>query len=161
MSKKNKPLEGEVIKKSGRPRRYDPSMCDIILEVADNGGHVAQMCSAIGVKSKDTFYRWLRDYPEFQEAYEESKLKSQAFYENLLLAGACGKIKGFNFNSVAMIMNNKFSEEYKRGATGGSNTEINIGSINSIEQMNSKQLDEKIADLTRRLGIDSDDEQEG
>lgn len=127
-------------------------MCDTILEIAEQGGHVAQMCVAIGISSRDTFYRWIKEYPEFAEAYDASRLYSQAFYENLLLAGACGKVKNFNFSGVAMIMNNKFGDEYKRNATG-SNTEINIGSINSIEQMDSKELDQKIAQLQKKLGM--------
>jgi hypothetical protein len=77
---------------------------------------------------------------------------SQAFYESILLAGAIGKIKNFNFNAVAMIMNNKFKDEYTRSATG-SNTEINIGAINTIENMSSSELDKKIESLQRKLRL--------
>ncbi len=136
-------------KKRGPKPKYRSSMCDVIISVAEQGGHVAAMCQAIGVRSQDTFFRWVRENEEFRKAYDTSRLKSKAFYEELLLAGACGKIKGFNFNSLAMILNNKFPEDYKRSATG-SNTEINIGSINSIE-MDPKQLDEKIAAVSERL----------
>jgi hypothetical protein len=132
--------------------KYDPSMCEKLLEVAKTGGHVAEMCIAIGIKSRDTFYRWIKEYPEFSKAYEESKLVSQAFYEQALLAGALGKIKNFNFSALAMVMNNKFGDDYKRNATG-SNTEINIGSINSIEQLDSKELDSKILKLQKKLGL--------
>lgn len=155
MTEKKKPLEGEVIRKS----RYDPSMCKIIVEVAREGGHVAQMCRAIGIKSRDTFYRWVNTHSEFKEAYEESKLEAQAFYESVLLAGALGKIKNYNFSSLAMIMNNKFPDDYKRTAGSGSNTEINIGSINSIEQLNTKQLDAKIKQLQETLGLEQSNEE--
>lgn len=151
-------------KKVGPKNKYRPEMCQTIIDIAANGGHVAAMCEAIGLKSQDTFYRWVRENEEFRAAYEESRLKSQAFYEEILLAGACGKIKGFNFNSLAMILNNKFPKDYTRSATG-SNTEINIGSINSIE-MDPKKLDEKIAAVSERLRAlnvevpSQDDEQE-
>ena len=134
---------------------YSPEMCDKIIQVAENGGHVAKMCSEIGIKSRDTFYRWIKEYPEFAEAYETARLRSQAFYEDLLLAGTVGKIKGFNFNSLAMTLNNKFGDEYKRSSTG-SNTEITIGSINSIENLDSNQLDNKIEQLQKKLGILND-----
>ena len=148
-----KPIEGEVLPaKKIINSKYQDWMPEKIVEVAEQGGHVAEMCRAIGVRSRDTFYRWLDEFPEFREAYEESKLVSQAFYENLLLAGACGRIKNFNFNSIAMILNNKFSDEYKRSANG-SNTEINIGSINSIEKLDSKALDAKIEALQHKLQI--------
>jgi hypothetical protein len=149
-SPKKKISEGEVIRKP-RSTGYKPEMCAQIIEVAESGGHVAAMLKAIGIKSKDTFYRWLREYPEFNEAYEESKLVSQAFYEEVLLAGALGKIKNYNFSSMAMILNNKFKESYSRGT--GSNTEINIGSINSIEHLDGKELDKKIERLQKKLNL--------
>jgi hypothetical protein len=145
-------ITGEVLQ-TIKCTKYEPYMCQKIIEVAEQGGHVASMCMAIGVRSKDTFYRWLKEYPEFNDAYEASKLVSQAFYENLLLAGAVGKIKNYNFNSLAMVMNNKFPDEYKRSATGSSGTEINIGSINSIEQLDSASLDKKIESLQKKLNM--------
>lgn len=148
---KTKILEGEVIPKK-RETKYQPWMCQKVLDIAEQGGHVPAMMKAIGILSKDTFYRWLREYPEFNEAYESAKIASQAFYEEVLLAGALGKIKGYNFNSIAMVMNNKFGEEYKRSATG-SNTEINVGSINSIEHLDSKALDKKIQQLQQKLNL--------
>jgi hypothetical protein len=150
--KETKILEGEVI----RDTRYEPWMADKIIEVAENGGHVSAMCKAIGIRSRDTFYRWLKEYPELNEAYEKSKTVSQAFYEEVLLAGALGKIKNYNFNSIAMILNNKFGDEYKRSASGSS-TEINIGSINSIEQLTSQELDKKIAQLQKKLNLVTED----
>lgn len=144
-------IQSEVIQ-SSKNTRYNSSMCQTILNIAEQGGHVPAMMRAIGILSKDTFYRWLREYPEFNEAYEASKVASQAFYEEILLAGAIGKIKNFNFNALAMTMNNKFGEEYKRSATGN-NTEINVGSINSIEHLDSKELDKKILKLQEKLNL--------
>lgn len=149
--KKTKAIEGEVIRKD-RKTKYEPWMCEKIIEAAKQGKHVAGMCVAIGINSRDTFYRWLNEYEDFDQAYKESKLMSQDFYEDVGLAGMLGKIKNFNFNSWVTTMNNKFSDEYKRNATG-SNTEINIGSINTIEQLNTEQLDEKIESLQERLNL--------
>lgn len=139
--------EGEVIsKKRGPKNKYEPWMCEKIIEIAEQGGHVAQMCKAIGLRSRDTFYRWVRENEEFKNAYEESKVASQAFYENILLMGGLGKIPGYNFSSIAMVMNNKFSDDYKRSATG-SNTEININTV----ELDTKQLDEKIEEAKAKL----------
>ena len=117
------------------------------------------MCKAIGIKSKDTFYRWIKEHKSFGDAYDTSKVESQAFYEDILLAGALGRIKNYNFNSLAMTMNNKFGDEYKRSATG-SNTEINIGAINTIEQMSSVELDKRIKQLNNKLSLITYDESE-
>jgi hypothetical protein len=144
-------LEGEVILNS-RNTRYTSDMCQKIIDIAEQGGHVPAMLKAIGVRSKDTFYRWLKEYPEFNEAYEASKLASQAFYEEVLLAGALGKIKNYNFNSMAMILNNKFGEEYKRNATGSS-TEVNIGAINNLEVMDTPARRAKIQQIIEKLDL--------
>ena len=156
MSKKQTgkgPIEGELLENKQKRAKYDPKMCDIIKQVGNEGGGVAKMCKDCGIGSYTTFYRWLDKYPEFHEAYEEAKLGALAFYEEILLAGALGRIKGFNFNSMAMIMNNKFPEFYKRGTGQGANTEINIGSINSIDNLSSGELDKKIEMLQKKLNL--------
>lgn len=144
----------EVITKgaTGPKRKYDASMCNTIIDVATSGGHVSEMMMAIGVRSKDTFFRWQKEYPEFKEAYEYSKIVSQAFYERMLLNGSLGQIPGFNATAFAMIMNNKFGDEYKRSATG-SNTEITINSMSlTSDQMNLK-IAQKMEQL-KALGIE-------
>lgn len=139
----------EFIPKRKAATKYKKQMCEQIIEVAEQGGHVAQMCVAIGVRSRDTFYRWIKEHDDFREAYETSKLYSRAFYENLLLQGAQGQVKGYNFNSVAMVMNNKFSDEYTR-SVNGSNTEITIGSVNNAT-IDTDKLLEKAAELSAQL----------
>ena len=121
--------------------KYSAEMCNKLLDVAGNGGHVAQMCSALGIRSRDTFYRWIELYPEFKEAYEESKLLSQAFYEDVLLRGSLGQIKGFNHHSIAMILQNKFPDEYK----SDKKSEITVRSDNSVE------IDARIEKLQKLL----------
>src|SRR3990167_884500 len=111
-SQNHQPRQPELLVKRSRSSKYDPWMCDTVIDVAEQGGHVAQMCQAIGIQSRDTFYRWLKENSAFSEAYEAAKLQSQAFYEHLLLAGACGKVKNFNFHALAMILNNKFPSDY-------------------------------------------------
>lgn len=138
----------------GRPSKYEPSMCAQILEIAATGGHVAAMCKAIGI-SRTQFYKWKKTIPEFAEAIEDAKLTSQSVYENLLLQGALGKIPGFNFNSLSLIMHNKFPDEYKRGSNGSavSNTEITINQLH----LSPKEIDYKIAQKLEKLqalGID-------
>lgn len=132
--------------------KYEPWMNEAVIDVARNGGHVAQMCHKIGIKSFETFYRWLERYPKFKESYDESKLISQSCYEEIGFQGMLGQIKGFNFSTWAMIMNNKFSKDYKRSATGqSSGTEINIGTFNQLKQLDRVQLLEKAELLTKDL----------
>ena len=147
------PMEGELLPKRGAPTKYESWMPEKVIELYQKGAHVSAICRELGIDSRDTFYRWLKEYPEFGAAYKTAKEYGQAFYEDIGLAGTLGQIKNFNFSAWAMIMNNKFGHEYKRNATG-SNTEINIGSINSIEKLDSTQLDHKIKELNEKLGLD-------
>lgn len=143
-------ISGQVIRKP-RKTKYNPLMCETLIDIAADGGHVEDMIIELGI-SRDTFYRWIKDYPDFGAAFNESKEYSKRFFGQILLAGGLGKIKNFNFNAIAMILNNKFPDEYRRSATG-SNTEINIGSINTIEQLTSTELDKKIAQLQKKLQL--------
>ena len=136
-------------KKAGRPTNYQPWMCDKIIEIASKGGHRAQMIVALGIRSDTTLDTWCDKYPEFKEAYALSKIYSQAFYEDLNLKGTMGEIDRFNVTGLALTMNAKFPDEYKRPGSGGStnNTEININSINLSPQ----QIDNKIAQLLEKF----------
>lgn len=135
---------------SGAPKKYQERFGDIIIDIAKQGGHQAQMMMAIGDAlgqsrpiSPDTLSRWRKEYKEFEDAYQSAKICSQAFYENLALQGVLGNVKNFNPTTFAMIMNAKFCNEYKRaGATVSiepAQTTINI------VQLTPEQLKYKIA----------------
>lgn len=152
---KKKTKEVEVLPARKFNDHFESWMCEEIIKVGEKGGHQPAMCLAIGIKSRDTFRIWRQKHPELEEAWQYAKLASQAFYEELGLRGLAGLIKGFNFNSYAMTMNNKFGDDYSRGANGPS-TQVTIGSINSIEKLDTDALDKKIKQL---LG-DTDDAKE-
>ena len=124
--------------KLGPKRKYEDWMAQEIVKVAER-------CVALGIKSKDTFYRWLKEYPEFAEAYEASKVASQAFYENEMLKGMLGEIKGFNHQTAAMIMQNKFGDDYKKS---GNDSETSNA---SIKKLSAKELDELIIEKYKKL----------
>lgn len=134
-----------------KSNKYSPSFCDIIIQVGTQGGHVANMCQAIGVGSRDTFYRWVKEYPEFAEAYETATLYSEAFYERELIKGMLGETEKFNHNTAVLIMQNKFGKHWK--PTGKPNTEI---TINSLTNLDDKALDAKIKKLQSKLEVSDD-----
>lgn len=134
---------------STRNDGYTPLACATIIAAGNEGAGVAGMCVALGIKSRDTFYNWVKYHPEFAEAYNTARLGRQAMHEEVLLAGVLGKIKNFNFPALAMIMNNMYPDDYSRSGSS-SGTSINIGSVNTIET-NNKSLDQTLESLTRRL----------
>lgn len=130
----------------GAPKKYDPKFCEEICLVAAGGGHIPAMMIKIGVKSKDTWYRWQKEYPEFKESVEYAELISQAFYEDLGLKAVQGKIKDFSATTYALLMNNKFGKDYKRNPTS---SEINI--TNNTLNMTPEQVQQKIAQITQKM----------
>lgn len=118
-------------------------------EIAQRGGHQAEMCIALGLKSEDTFYRWKRDIPEFKAMCDEARLHGKVFYDNLLLRGAAGLIPNFNSTAIMGIVNNKFPEDYKRGINGDSAIQ-NTGTIN-ILNISPDEVQYKIAQKIEAL----------
>lgn len=106
------------------------------------------MMLAIGIKSKDTWYRWQRDYPEFREAVEYADIISQAVHEDIGFKGMQGQIPNFNAPTYAIIMNNKFGKDYKRNPTG---SEINI--TNNTVNLTLDELKQKIAQKAEKMKI--------
>jgi hypothetical protein len=125
-----------------------------MIEIAQRGGHQSEMCLALGIKSEDTFYRWKREIPEFKEMCDTAALHSKTFYENIGLNGTLGRIPNFSATTYAIIVNNKFRDEYKPANQDGNsvnNTTINVLNLSSSE------LDYKIQqklEVLRRFGED-------
>ena len=130
----------------GRPVLYRPEFCEKVIELAKKGAFVPEVCMELGIRSKDTFYRWVKEYPEFGDAFETYKLYSQAYYEKQGRLMMNGDVKG-NQSVWHGFMNNRFSEDYKRVHT---ETNININQINNIQQLSMEEIDKRIHELQRR-----------
>jgi len=148
------PIEGKLLPvKRGPKNKYTPEMCDAIVAAASSGGHIPEMMLSIGIKSKDTWYRWQKENPEFKEAVEYSKIVNQAFYEKIGLKGIMGEIPNFNATTFALMMNNKFGDEYKRSHSGNGPTEITVNTVNYNEEQTTEKIAQKLEKL-KALGVD-------
>lgn len=125
-----------------------------MIAIAARGGHQAEMCIKLGMKSEDTFYRWKREIPEFKAMCEQARLHGKVFYDNLLLRGGAGLMPGFNATAIMAVVNNKFPEDYSRSPNAErlqTNNTINILSIGKDE------LKEKVTQqlqFLQQLGVD-------
>jgi len=145
--------DGVVIEEKATKAKYTPDMCDKIIAVASKGGHIPAMMMAIGVKSKDTWYRWIKDYPEFKEAVEFAKISNQAFMEDIGMRAIVGTIPNFNSPTYALVMHNKFKEDYKRDTGGGDHVEVTINNLNLTSEEISLKIAQKLQKL-KGLGVD-------
>lgn len=145
MARKSKTLlEGEIVK-PGPECKYKPEYCQIIQDIASQGGHIAAMRWGCGGISKDTWYRWKDEIPEFKEAIEKAKLISQVYWEELGHRGIKGEVKFFNAPTYALMMQSKFEEDYKRGTS----TEVNI--TNNTLTLTSEEVQERIEQKLEKL----------
>lgn len=64
----------------GRPTKYDPKMCDTLIERGKEGWSVAEVCSEFGIV-KETFYDWVKHKPKFSDAFRIYKAHCQGWWE--------------------------------------------------------------------------------
>lgn len=140
-----------IIPPLGRPPKYEKWMCDKIVEVAARRGHVAQMCLAIGLRSKTTFYQWLDKYSDFNEAYQLCKTYAEAIIDQTFTDGALGKIQYFNYSALERLARAKCGDEYKE--TSASTVNNNFNGVTNFNLLTIEQINERIADSERKLGL--------
>ena len=74
----------------GRPSKYLPSYCGLVVEEMAEGKSLTAFAAEIGV-SRDTITEWAATHPEFSLAVKKGKAKCAAWWEqrgrNIALAG--------------------------------------------------------------------------
>jgi hypothetical protein len=97
--------------KTGRPTKYDPLICDQIVELGAQGKSKAQIRRDIGIHHS-TWGDWIEAHPEFSAAVKEAYELSMAWWED---QGMDGMFKGMKFNATAYIfqVKNRFPREYR------------------------------------------------
>jgi len=98
-------------KKPGRRTKYDPAMCETVIELGKRGRSKTQSASHLGI-ARSTFENWLETHEEFREAWELADTHSQAFWENIGMAGL-GKGHVFNDRCWSLQMRNRWPRDYK------------------------------------------------
>lgn len=104
------PTAEPVKPKMGRPSKYDPAFCDVVIELGEQGKSHAQMARTLRV-SKVTMLEWTKKHPDFLNALKEADSYSQAWWED---QGQLGMAMGRDFNATAFIfqVKNRFKDDY-------------------------------------------------
>ena len=94
----------------GRPTKYLPEYCDLLITHMDNGYSFQSFAGLVNV-SKDTLYEWEKNYIEFSDAKKIGFEKSRLFWEKI---GIDLSKKNFG-NPTAFIFNmkNRFPEDWR------------------------------------------------
>jgi hypothetical protein len=132
--------------------KYDPSMCNKLIEIMADGKFEASACVAIGI-SKQTFWKYIEKYPEFCAAYEMAKTANEAIHEDTIVGMGKGTVKG---NVVAQlgVLNNKYKWTQKPGSESANTTNnINILVQNQSREQIIQSIQEYIARSPELLAI--------
>lgn len=73
----------------GRPSKYRPEYCDMVVDHMSEGASLTSFAAEIDV-SRETISEWSRVHPEFSVAVKKGKAKCAAWWERLGRTGAMG-----------------------------------------------------------------------
>lgn len=97
---------------AGRPTKYKPEFCDIVIECGREGMGKAEMAAELGI-AYSNFDIWQHEHPEFQDAVKEAVRQSQAWWEKKGRIATFGEVPGFNATSYIFQMKNRFKEDWR------------------------------------------------
>lgn len=95
----------------GRPTKYDPKMCETVIELGKEGMSKCEIGVNLDI-SHDTFCRWQKENADFSEAVKEAMRYSQAWWEAKGRQATFGGVDGFNATSYIFNMKNRFRDEW-------------------------------------------------
>ena len=107
-------------KKVGRPTKYDESFCEVVIEQMGKGYSKEATAGYLEI-SKETFYNWMREHPEFLDAVQIGEAKSQRTWESKAVDYSVHTKDGKRLDSriYALQMKNRFNWTDKK--------EVNLG----------------------------------
>jgi hypothetical protein len=96
--------------KGGRPTKYKPEMCDVVIELGKQGAGRLETCLELDIVP-DTFLRWEEEHPEFSEATTRARQFSQAWWESQGRKGIWSR--EFNASAYSLQMRNRFPSDWR------------------------------------------------
>lgn len=134
----------------GRPSKYDPSYCDMVIELGKLGKSFEQMASQLHVSYR-TLCRWRDEHPDFRHALEDAQAFEQAWWEEMAQSYLVNTYQGDSLNasmwsrSMAARFPKKYSDRSKVELTGKDGGAVEIDHINHA-------LEDLLGTLEKKLG---------
>lgn len=97
---------------AGRPTKYDPAMCETVIECGEQGMGKLEMCKELGI-DYSTFEAYQEKHTEFSRAVKRALQLSQAWWEGKGREATFGGVDGFNATSYIFNMKNRFREDWR------------------------------------------------
>ena len=96
---------------AGRPSKYNPAMCETVIESGKLGKTLVGMADDLDV-NRETLNEWMKIHPEFSSAVKEGLRRSQAWWEDQGRIATFGGTDGFNATSYIFQMKNRFRADW-------------------------------------------------
>ena len=90
--------------------KYDPAMCQRMIEMGKEGASQKMMWAELGI-SKKTAEEYKKKHEEFADALDLALVHSQAFWEREILANLDNK--GFNSRLAEIALRGQFQQDYR------------------------------------------------
>jgi hypothetical protein len=97
---------------AGRPTKYRPEMCEVVVKSGAEGKTLLGMANDLDIQ-RETLNEWMKTHPEFSDAVKEGLQKSQAWWEDQGRIATFGGTKNFNPTSYIFNMKNRFPSDWR------------------------------------------------
>lgn len=134
--------------KIGRPTKYDPKFCELVIKAGMEGKSSSYICSMLAI-GRTTFDRFMAAHEEFRDAYQLSQEYSCEWWESQARRNIKDPAKSFNANLYAFHMRNRFKHHYSESM--GSIVSLNTNSATPQAENANKEIKEKLDELERKI----------
>jgi len=111
--------------KKGRPTRYKPAYCQLLIEHAKRGLSFDAFAADCDVNI-DTLYAWSGKHPLFSEAKKKAEAISQKVLESIGVSIAAGKSKGSGTGAWIFLMKNRLKWSDRVEVNGNTNSDFTL-----------------------------------
>lgn len=96
----------------GRPTKYDPAYCDLVVEHCKTGASLTSFAASIDV-CRATITVWSEDHAEFLAAVKRAKAHCAAWWEQNARKGMTGESKDVNATLCIFGLKNMAAEDWR------------------------------------------------
>lgn len=96
--------------KVGRPTKYTPEACDVVVELGRDGASRAEMAAELDIAIK-TLHNWEDAHPEFLQATTRARDLAQAWWERQGRRGIWSR--EFNASAYRLQVMNRFPTDWR------------------------------------------------
>lgn len=104
----------DAVNPPGRPSEYKPEFCERVIEMGREGMSQAQIASELGVHRATIRNTWVKDHPEFKEAWDLSLQLAQSYWEEkfnrVAKRGTVGDGQGA---ALTFLLSRRFRGDYQ------------------------------------------------